>query len=187
MASPTVAGGEASSIADALHRFRDRYGLALEWVVGGLMVILALEVTLGVVFRSLGNALTWYDEVASVLLAWLTFYGSALASVRRAHIGCPEIVDLMPWRWRRAFSIVAQLLVIGFFVLLGWVGANILPVLHGDALVSLPWVPISVVQSVIPVSALLIVIAEATHLLDLIVARAPTATSSGPGLADGLH
>ena len=187
MASPTVAGGQSSPLAAALHRFRERYGRALEWVVGGLMVILALEVTLGVVFRSLGNALTWYDEVASVLLAWLTFYGSALASVRRAHIGCPEIVDLMPWRWRRAFSIVAQLLVIGFFVLLGWVGATILPVLHGDALVSLPWVPISVVQSVIPISALLIVIAEATHLLDLLVARAPTSASSGPGLADGLH
>ena len=151
------------------------------------MVILAVEVTLGVVFRSIGHSLSWYDEVASVLLAWLTFYGSALASVKRAHIGCPEIVDLMPWRWRRGFGIVTQLLVIGFFVLLGWVGAKILPILHGDSLVSLPWVPISFVQSVIPVSALLIVIAEMTYLVDLVVARMPTATSSGPGLADGLH
>ena len=36
-----------------------------------------------------GQSLTWYDEVASHLLAWLTFYGAALASVKRAHIGCP--------------------------------------------------------------------------------------------------
>ena len=78
-------------------------------------------------------------------------------------------------------------LVIAFFLLLGWVGATILPVLHGDSLVSLPWVPISLVQSVIPVSALLIVIAEATHLLDLIAARSPTVTSSGPSVADGLQ
>ena len=49
--------------------------------------------TLGVVFRTLGASLVWYDEVASVLLAWLTFYGSALASVKRAHIGCPELVE----------------------------------------------------------------------------------------------
>ena len=60
-----------------------------------LMVALAAEVTLGVAFRSFGQALAWYDEVASVLLAWLTFYGAALASVRRAHIGCPELVDAM--------------------------------------------------------------------------------------------
>lgn len=187
MGSPTVEGGAAAPLAASLRRFRERYGQLLEWVVGALMVILAVEVTLGVVFRSIGHSLTWYDEVASVLLAWLTFYGSALASVKRAHIGCPEVVDLMPWSWRRGFSIVAQVLVIAFFVLLGWVGASILPVLHGDALVSLPWVPISFVQSVIPVSALLIVIAEVTHLLDLVVARAPVAVSSGPGLADGLH
>ena len=89
-------------------------------------------------FRAIGHSLVWYDEVASVLLAWLTFYGSALASVKRAHIGCPELVDALPWRARRASSIVAQLLVIAFFVLLGGVGAWILPVLATDALVSLP-------------------------------------------------
>ena len=40
---------------------------------------------------------------------------------------------------------------IAFFVLLGWVGAWILPVLATDTLVSLPWIPMSVVQSVIPI------------------------------------
>src|SRR3546814_1873639 len=75
------------------HRFRQGYGKALEWVVGTLMIILAIDVTIGVVFRWFGNSLVWYDETASLLLAWLTFYGSALASVRRAHIGCPEVVE----------------------------------------------------------------------------------------------
>ena len=60
------------------------------------MATLAVEVTLGIAFRAVGRALSWYDEVASVLLAWLTFYGSALASVKRAHIGCPELVARMP-------------------------------------------------------------------------------------------
>ena len=186
MNSPDSRGAGEAPLAGALRCFRERYGWLLEWVVGALMVILAVEVTLGVVFRSIGESLTWYDEVASVLLAWLTFYGSALASVKRAHIGCPEVVDQMRWPWRRAFNIFAQLLVIVFFVVLGWVGASILPILHGDALVSLPWVPMSVVQSVIPISAALIVIAETTHLIDLIIARTPPATPAGP-LADALH
>lgn len=153
-----------------------------------LMVILAVEVTVGVVFRTLGQALSWYDELASVLLAWLTFYGSALASVRRSHIGCPEVVEQMPWNARRALGIFAQLLVIGFFGLLGWVGAEILPVLHGESMVSLDWVPMSVVQSVIPVSSALIVVAEITHLIDLLLERKPSRTPpAGPALADGLH
>lgn len=170
--------------------WRAAYGRVLEWLVIALMVGLAAEVTLGVVFRSLGRALTWYDEIASVLLAWLTFYGSAMASFKRAHIGCPELVDMLPWRARRALNVVAQLLVIAFFVLLGSVGAWILPVLATDALVSLPSIPMSVVQSVIPISAALVVIAEVMHLVDLLAAKAPPAQSAGgggPALADGLH
>jgi TRAP-type C4-dicarboxylate transport system permease small subunit len=171
-----------------MQRFRARYGALLEWLVIALMVILAAEVTLGVVFRALGRSLAWYDEVASILLAWLTFYGSALASVKRAHIGCPEVVQQMPWRARWFFAIVAQLLVIAFFALLGWVGAEILPVLHGESMVSLDWVPMSVVQSVIPVSAAMIVVAEVTHLIDLFIDREPPQpTPAGPALADGLH
>jgi len=170
----------------ALQRFRDRYGRVLEWVVIVLMVVLATEVTAGVVFRGIGHSLIWYDEVASVLLAWLTFYGAALASVKRAHIGCPELVDAMPWRARRLFNIAAELIVIGFFVLLGWVGASVLPILATDALVSLPSIPMSVVQSVIPISAALIVVAEVLHLIDLAThARPPAAPEAG--LAEALQ
>jgi TRAP-type C4-dicarboxylate transport system permease small subunit len=169
-----------------LQGFRRGYERALEWVVIALMAVLATEVTAGVVFRYLGHALIWYDEMASVLLAWLTFYGAALASVKRAHIGCPELLDAMGWRARRAFNIAAELVVIAFFVLLGWVGASVLPILATDALVSLPWIPMSIVQSVIPISAALIVVAELLHLIDLIThAKPPAAQQSG--LAEALH
>jgi TRAP-type C4-dicarboxylate transport system permease small subunit len=169
---------------NAIARFRTGYGRVLEWLVIALVVALAVEVTLGVVFRGFGRALAWYDEVASVLLAWLTFYGSALASVKRAHIGCPEVVAQLPWHARRAMAIVAQLLVIAFFALLGGVGAWILPVLATDSMVSLPAVPMSVVQSVIPITAALILIAEIAHLVDIVKSPEPAAASS---LADGLH
>jgi TRAP-type C4-dicarboxylate transport system permease small subunit len=182
-----ASGAAEAPLAASLSRFRARYGLLLEVVVGALMVILAAEVTIGVVFRTIGKSLSWYDELASVLLAWLTFYGSALASVKRSHIGCPEVVEQMPWSARRVLGIFTQLLVIAFFVLLGWVGAEILPVLHGESLVSLDWVPMSVVQSVIPISSAMIVVAEVTHLIDLFIDREPPPTPAGPALADGLH
>jgi len=182
--TPAVAAAAAAAPRSATARFRDGYGRLLEWVVIVLMVALALEVTLGIVFRLSGHSLSWYDEIASVLLAWLTFYGSALASVKRAHIGCPEVVAQLPWRAQRAAGIVAQLLVIAFFVLLGGVGAWILPVLATDALVSLPMVPMSVVQSVIPITAALIIVAEITYLIDMVASTEPPIASA---LADGLH
>ena len=87
---------------------------------------------------------------------------------------------------RVALNIVAELIVIAFFVLLGWVGWSVLPILATDALVSLPSVPMSVVQSVIPISAALIVVAEFLHLLDLLGAREPPSPTS-PGLAEALQ
>ena len=151
------------------------------------MVILFVEVTAGVVFRMIGHSLIWYDEVASVLLAWLTFYGAALASVKRAHIGCPELVDTLPWGARRIANIAAQVVVIAFFVVLGVVGVRIMPILAGDSLVSLSWVPMNFVQSVIPIASALIVLAEAIYLVELVIARAPPAASRRAALADGVH
>ena len=173
--------------AGAMQRFRAGYGLVLEWIVMALVVVLAAEVTLGVVFRALGSSLVWYDEVAPHLLAWLTFYGSALASVKRAHIGCPEVIDQLPPAGRRAANIAAQVVVVGFFVLLGWMGVAIMPALVGESLVSLTWLPMNAVLSVIPISSVLIVIAEATYLVDLLAARTAPAAPPGPALADGLH
>jgi TRAP-type C4-dicarboxylate transport system permease small subunit len=169
----------------ALERLRGRYTSILEWAVGTLMVVLAVEVVAGVAFRTIGRPLVWYDEVASILLAWLTFYGSALASAKRAHISCPEVVDQLAPPLRRMVAILVQLLVIGFFVLLGWVGLSIMPVLHTDAMVSLPEVPMSIVQSVIPISAALIVFAEALHLIELV--RRGGGRRAAPAAADALH
>ena len=152
----------------ALAAFRRRYTRLLEWIAIVLMAALSLEVSVGVAFRFAGHALAWYDELASVLLAWLTFYGAALASVRRAHIGCPELVDVLPAHWRRGLRIVVQLVVIAFFTVLGVVGAEVLPVLATDDMVSLPQVPMSVVQSVIPISSALVIVAELLHLVELV-------------------
>jgi TRAP-type C4-dicarboxylate transport system permease small subunit len=163
-----------------LEAFRQGYERALEWVVIALMALLAVEVTAGVIFRTVGYSLVWYDEVASILLAWLTFYGSALAAVKRAHIGCPELVALLPPMPKVLVRLVAELLVVAFFVLLGWTGYEVLGVLATDHLVSLPSVPVSWVQSVVPLSAALIVAAEIMNLPHVIAdARRETDLTGG--------
>ena len=161
--------------------WRGRYERLLEWIVIALMAALAIEVTVGVLFRSFGASLVWYDEVASILLAWLTFYGSALAAAKRAHIGCPEVIALLPPAARVVARVLAELLVIGFFLLVGWMGYTILGVLATDHLVSLPLVPVSYVQSVVPIGAALIVAAELLTLPQALAqARmAPAAEATG--------
>jgi TRAP-type C4-dicarboxylate transport system permease small subunit len=143
-----------------LAAWRRRYERLLEWIAIALMAALAGEVTVGVAFRYSGYSLVWYDEVATILLAWVTFYGSALAVLKHAHLGVPEIVRMMPPRWRVATTFVAQACTLAFFVLLAWMGYVVLEVLATDTLVSLPEVSVAYAQSVIPVSALLIIVAQ---------------------------
>jgi TRAP-type C4-dicarboxylate transport system permease small subunit len=125
-----------------------------------LLAALAAEVTVGVIFRYSGHALVWYDEVATILLAWVTFYGSALAVLKHAHMGVPEIVRMLPAGQRVAAAVVAQLCTLAFFVLLAWVGYSVLEILAADRLVSLPEVSVAYAISVIPISAVLIVIGQ---------------------------
>ena len=144
----------------SLRSFRRGYERFLEWICIALMAALAVEVTAGVVFRYSGHSLVWYDEVATILLAWVTFYGSALAVLKHAHMGVPEVVGMLPPRGRVAAAVVAQVCTLAFFVLLAWVGYEILEVLASDRLVSLPAVSVAYAQSVIPVSAVLFVIGQ---------------------------
>jgi TRAP-type C4-dicarboxylate transport system permease small subunit len=143
-----------------LRSFRRGYERFLEWICIVLMATLAAEVTAGVIFRYSGHSLVWYDEVATILLAWVTFYGSALAVLKHAHMGVPEIVRMLPPGARVGAAVVAQLFTLAFFVLLAWIGYSILEVLGPDRLVSLPEVSVAYAHSVIPISAVLIVIAQ---------------------------
>ena len=162
-----------------LESVRQGYERALEWVVIALMALLAAEVTAGIVYRTVGYSLVWYDEVASILLAWLTFYGSALAAVKRAHIGCPEVVAFLPPVPKVLARIVVEIAVIAFFLVLGWSGYQVLGVLATDHLVSLPSIPVSWVQSVVPISAALIVAAELLNLPRVLALAGGGAEMSG--------
>ena len=128
------------------------------------MLGLAVVVLLAVIFRKAGASLVWYDEVAAIMLAWLTYYGAALAALRRAHLGFPGFYQSRPPAWRVPMLIVAETLVIGFFLLLAWYGLEVIRILGGDTLTSLPWVPVSLTQSVIPIGGALIALAEILSL-----------------------
>jgi TRAP-type C4-dicarboxylate transport system permease small subunit len=140
----------------------------LEVVVLCLMASLALVVIVGVVFRKAGASLVWYDEVASILLAWLTYYGAALAALHRAHIGMPTLVERLTGRMRVAVVLLGEAVVLAFFGLLTFAGVRVLTVLGGTTLVSLPSVPMSLAQSVIPIGAALIVVAQLLTMPDVL-------------------
>ncbi|MCG8512259.1 MAG: TRAP transporter small permease subunit [Rhodospirillales bacterium] len=136
----------------------------LETITMVLMIALALTVVVGVGFRWAHNSLEWYDEVASTLLAWLTYYGASLGALKRAHIGVPGVVAAMPPKYRFPAMMFAEACVFAFFIGLAWFGYVVMEALEGETLVTLEVVSLQLTQSVIPIGAVLYIIAEAMNL-----------------------
>ncbi|MEL0326222.1 MAG: TRAP transporter small permease subunit [Burkholderiaceae bacterium] len=136
----------------------------LEWFLIFLMLLLTTVVLVAVFYRLAGDSLSWYDEVAAILLSWVTYYGACLAALERKHIGVDSILLSLPSNLRIVGVIVAEVFVIGFFILMAWAGIKVIQILEGETLVSLTWVPIQFTQSVIPVTALLFIVCELMSL-----------------------
>jgi TRAP-type C4-dicarboxylate transport system permease small subunit len=148
-------------------RIRKGFQRLLEAIVILLMVTLTAIVLIAVIYRKAGASLSWYDEIASILLAWLTYYGAALAAIHREHIGFSGLIKVMKPAVRIPFIIFSEACILSFFGLLAWVGFDVLVILEGDTLVSLPNVPTRLTQSVIPIGAILFIIAEAMGIPEL--------------------
>lgn len=134
---------------------------ALETITIGLLISLAGVVLSAVVARKVFNSsFVWYDEVASVMLAWITFYGAAYAALRRRHLGFEGLILACPLPLRLALFAFGELVVYAVFGVLAYAGWFILEVMGSETLVSLPWVPLWFTQSVVPVGAGLFILAQ---------------------------
>jgi len=124
-----------------------------------LLLTLAAVVVAAVVFRYSGASLIWYDEVAAILLAWLSYFGAALAALRRAHLGFGGLLKSLPGTPRLLVFLLAELIVIGVFAIVAWAGWSILAIFGEETLVSLP-LPRWLVQSCVPMGAGLVIVAQ---------------------------
>lgn len=154
----------------------------LSFITIVLLVALAAEVVIGILFRIFNNPLAWYDEVAAVMLAWLTYYGAALAAIKRAHISFPGLLQAMPPGLRVPVVLFGEACVFTFFILLAWYGWKVLGILGDETLVTVD-LPVRLTQSVIPVGAVLFLIAESLCLPELIRAARGESPLPEPGVA----
>ncbi|BCL68731.1 putative TRAP-type C4-dicarboxylate transport system, small permease component [Vibrio nigripulchritudo MADA3029] len=136
----------------------------LEKLLEGISVFLVLSMTFvivfGVIMRKTGSSLIWYDEVASLLLVWVTYYGAATAAIKRSHLGFSGLLYSLKGSLQTALFWLSEVIVIGFFILVAYYGWIVLEYFEGETLISLPWVPVPFVQSVIPFGSLLFILAE---------------------------
>jgi TRAP-type C4-dicarboxylate transport system permease small subunit len=130
---------------------------AIETVCIALLLSLTGAVIYATTMRYLGSSPTWYDELASVMLAWLTYFGATYAVFMRHHMSFSGLVTALPRALAVTVTLFSELLVIAFFAIVAWYGNAVLAVAKWDSLLSLPWMTLDIVQSVIPVTSVLMI------------------------------
>jgi len=144
----------------------------IEWWTVCLLAGLVVVVCLGVFFRYVLNAsLVWYDEFASYLLVWLTFFGTAVAAYHQRHIGFELVVDKLAPGIRRVVDFVGESAVLGFQFVLFYYGWILTQRMGAETAVSLPWVKVAWITSVMPITGGLMLLISLTRLAGILSAR----------------
>ena len=152
-----------------MERFFRRFIDFIEWWATFLLLLMVVVVCMGVFFRYVLDAsLVWYDEFASYLLVWLTFYGAVSASYHRRHIGFETFIARLMPATRKRLEIVAEFLVLGFQTVLLYYGWLLTRKMGDETAVSLVWVKMGWVYSVLPITGGLMLLISVQRLLHLV-------------------
>jgi TRAP-type C4-dicarboxylate transport system permease small subunit len=152
-----------------INRLLGRLVGLVEWWAVFLLAALTGVVCLGVFFRYvLNSSLVWYDEFASYMLVWLTFYGAVVADYHRRHIGFDLVVEKLAPLARRVVDVVAELAVLGFQFVLFYYGWILTAAMGDETAISLPWVKVVWVNSVLPITGGLLLLISLARLAGLL-------------------
>ena len=101
------------------------------WIAIGLMAASALITILQVVTRyGFNHPLTWPEELCTLLLVWMTFFGASLLLKKEQHIEIDFFTKLMPRRAQQVIGLINVVLIFAFLTVvgLGRLQAAVLPV-----------------------------------------------------------
>lgn len=156
----------------------------LDRVLDGLLFIvlgsMAGIVFVNVFFRFVvKNSLSWADEMAQILMIWLTFLGAAVAMRERMHYAFDYLVRRLPAGAQRGVVIGGHLLCIVMTLLLIYWSAKVTYLITAWVMPA-TGMPRSWVYAACPVGSLFILFYQIRNLLEDWRARAPAADGPAP-------
>jgi TRAP-type C4-dicarboxylate transport system permease small subunit len=144
----------------------------VEWWAIALMVAMVAIVCWAVFTRYvLNSSLVWYDEFASYLLVWLTFYGAVVTDYQRRHINFDLLVNKLAPTPRRVVDVIGEICVLGFQFVLCYYGWVLTERMGDETAISLPWVQIAWVNSVLPITGALLLVISFARLVALLTGQ----------------
>jgi TRAP-type C4-dicarboxylate transport system permease small subunit len=142
-----------------LQRGLDLLYLACIWIAGIAVFLMSLIIPVGVFARYvLGFGAQWPEPIAILLMVTFTFFGAAAAYRAGSHIAVAMLTDRLPaqLQWLARKVVHASMLVICLFML--FYGSKLCLETMGQTLAALPWMPVGLTYTPVPLGALLTLI-----------------------------
>lgn len=100
-------------------RVDDVLAFCLFWLLGGVTFLQFFSRYV------LNDSVAWTEEIGRYLLIWVTFFGAAIVFRRRTNIAVEVIVDMLPRPQARIMCCIADVITLGFVILLVWFAWNL--------------------------------------------------------------
>lgn len=132
--------------------------MGIKFMLVVFMVVIVVSTSYGVITRYVLNAAAvWTNELATYLLIWVTFLGSALAVIEGGHMNVDFVLEMLPPAPQKAFRLIGNLFLIGFVGILTYHGTTVAISSAADRALTIP-ISKGLFYAAVPVGSLIMVI-----------------------------
>lgn len=130
--------------------------LACIWIAGMSIFVMSIIIPIGVFARYvLGFGAQWPEPIAILLMVIFTFVGAAAAYRAGAHIAVAMLTDRLPAPLRVACRWLVHLLMLAVSLFMIVYGSKLSFETMGQTITALPWLPVGVTYSPVPIGGFL--------------------------------
>lgn len=117
--------------------------------------VLTIMLTLQVISRYvMGNSITWMEEFATIMFVWMIYLGISAAVTHRKHLRIDFILNIVPFKVKRAMLILSNVVFAFFNVYVAYIMIDVIRLL-GSSSTTMLRLSQGLVYSVIPLALVL--------------------------------
>lgn len=146
-------------------RALDGIYLACIWIAGLAILAMALVIPWGIFARYvLGTGSQWPEPIAILLMVVFTFIGAAASYRAGAHIAVGVVTERVPPALQALLARLVHGLMVAICVFLVWWGTKLCIATWNQSLSELPWLPVGLTYSPVPLGGLLTLLFVLEHI-----------------------
>ncbi len=133
------------------------------------LIVMMVSIVFQVVMRyAIGNTLSWTEELAILMFAWVTLGGLALGVYEGFHVRLDLLLDYLPAPLRRVMESAIVLLTAVFGAFVAWSGERFVDATRGSVSAAIAY-PIEFLHGLAPIAGVMICL----FALDRLIAGPP--------------